>query len=171
MAIWKLHPLRVRYQETDQMGVVYHANYLNWFEIGRTEWVRESGICYKELEAKGLLLPVTEVEASFRQPARYDEWITVCTSVAELTGIRVHFQSRIVSGNMLDAASEDGDERVTVQCINGQYNGDEPPGQLLVRGSTRHVWINRDWKPVRLDREAPEWFAAMKALAGGDVAQ
>jgi len=154
MGIWFLHPLRVRYQETDRMGVVYHANYLNWFEIGRTEWVRQSGIMYREMEAKGLLLPLTDVEASFKQPALYDDWITVCTQVAEMTAVRVRFQSRIISGDLTEREG-------------ARFEGEEPPGTLLVAGGTRHVWVNAQWKPVRLDREAPEWFAQLKALADG----
>lgn len=53
---WVLHPLRVRYQETDQMGVVFHGNYVTWFEIGRTEWIRNAGYDYKTIEEQGLLL-------------------------------------------------------------------------------------------------------------------
>jgi acyl-CoA thioester hydrolase len=153
MATWFLHPLRVRYQETDQMGVVYHANYLNWFEIGRTEWVRQTGIFYKEMEARGLLLPLTELEVKFKQPALYDEWITVCTRMAELSAIRVRFESRIIATDI-------------TQTYGSRFEGDEPPGKLLVEGVTRHVWVNREWKPVRFDREAPEWYRAMKGLAG-----
>ncbi len=152
MVRWFLHPLRVRYQETDQMGVVYHINYLNWFEIGRTEWVRHAGIAYKEMEEKGLLLPVTDIEASFRTPARYDDWVTVCTSVAEISKIRVRFRSRIVLGD-LTAAYGSG------------FEGDEPPGELLVTGGTSHVWVNKEWKPTRFDREAPEWYERMRELA------
>lgn len=135
------------------MGVVYHVNYLNWFEIGRTEWVRHAGIAYKEMEERGLLLPVTDIEASFRQPARYDERITVCTRVAEMSAIRVRFESRIVAGDLTEAYG--------FAC-----DGDEPPGDVLVTGGTRHVWVNKEWKPVRFDREAPEWHRAMQALIG-----
>lgn len=135
------------------MGVVYHVNYLNWFEIGRTEWVRQAGIAYKDMEAKGLLLPVMEIEASFRQPARYDEWITVCTSVAELSPVRVRFRSVIVSGDQTAAHGP-------------SHEGDEPPGDVLVTGGTSHAWVNRDWKLTRFDREAPEWYRSMKALTG-----
>jgi len=155
MAIWMLHPLRVRYQETDQMGVVYHANYLNWFEIGRTEWVRRAGITYKEMEARGLLLPVTDAEASFKQPALYDEWITVATRVAEMTSVRVRFESRILSGDLTES-------------MGASYEGDEPPGRLLVQGGTRHVWVNREWKPVRFAKEAPDWYDSMVKLAATD---
>ena len=153
MAKWFLHPLRVRYQETDQMGVVYHVNYLNWFEIGRTEWVRHAGIAYKEMEAKGLLLPVTDIEASFRQPARYDEWITVCTSVAEMSALRVRFRSVIVFGDQTETHGT-------------SHEGADPPGDVLVTGGTSHVWVNRDWRPVRFERKAPDWYRSMKALAG-----
>jgi acyl-CoA thioester hydrolase len=152
MTTWFLHPLRVRYQETDQMGVVYHINYMNWFEIGRTEWVRQAGITYKEMESIGLLLPVTDLEASFRQPARYDYWVTICTHVAEISAIRVRFQSRIIDGNLAES-------------YGSSYEGDEPPGDLLVKGGTRHVWVNKDWKPVRLDRIAPDWFDRMRGLS------
>ncbi|MCC3375903.1 thioesterase family protein [Cohnella sp. REN36] len=150
-SVWHLHPLRVRYQETDRMGVVYHANYVNWFEIGRTEWVRQAGYTYKEIEARGLLLPVIHLEASFEQPAQYDDWVTVCTRVAEMTPIRVRFESRIVRGDRSDVGLK-------------ARAAEEPPGETLVQGGTKHVWLNAAWKPARLDREAPDVWAAMRAL-------
>jgi acyl-CoA thioester hydrolase len=134
------------------MGVVYHANYLNWFEIGRTEWVRQAGITYKEMEARGLLLPVTDVEASFKQPAQYDDWVTVCTKVAEMSSIRVRFETRVLSGDL-------------TSLLGQRCEGDEPPGLLLVRGGTRHVWVNKEWKPIRFAREAPDWYDKMVRLA------
>ncbi|WP_276354188.1 acyl-CoA thioesterase [Cohnella caldifontis] len=152
MKTWFLHALRVRYQETDRMKVVYHANYLNWFEIGRTEWVRHAGISYRDMEERGLLLPVLHLEASFRAPARYDDWVTVCTHLEEMSPLRVRFQSRIVSG---DLTAEHGDS----------LQAEEPEGEMLVEGGTRHVWVNEAWKPIRLDREAPELYGKMKALA------
>ncbi|TJY39727.1 acyl-CoA thioesterase [Cohnella pontilimi] len=155
MKTWHLHTLRVRYQETDQMKVVYHANYLNWFEIGRTEWVRQAGISYREMEQKGLLLPVTHMEAAFLQPAQYDDWVTVCTCMTDMTPLRVRFESVIVAG---DLASVHGT----------LYRGDDPPGESLVRGATRHVWVNAAWKPVRLDRELPEFYSKLQALVQGE---
>ncbi|CAG7630979.1 acyl-CoA thioesterase [Paenibacillus allorhizosphaerae] len=127
------HELRVRYQETDQMGVVYHANYLNWFEIGRTEMIREMGMTYRTLEEKGLLLPVIEAELKFRQPARYDDRITIATRIVDFTNLRLQFACEIKRGD-----------------------------ELLVSGGTKHVWLNRDWKPVRIDKEAPELFALLQ---------
>ncbi len=138
------------------MGVVYHANYLNWLEIGRTEWVRQAGINYKEMEARGLLLPVTDVEASFKQPALYDDWVTIATKVAEMTSTRVRFESRVFNGNL-------------TENMGDRYDGDEPPGILLVRGGTRHVWVNKEWKPIRFAKEAPDWHERMLKLVDQSV--
>ncbi|MEK0316308.1 acyl-CoA thioesterase [Cohnella sp. 56] len=147
---WMLHPLRVRYQECDQMGVVYHANYVNWFEIGRTEWIRRSGYDYRDIEARGLLLPLIKLDIAFAQPARYDEWVTVCTRVAEKTALRVSFESRVYKGDLTGG--------------HGSAGGAEPEGELLVSGTTQHVWVNRSWKPIRMDREAPDIWTALQTL-------
>ena len=80
---WHQSQLRVRYEETDQMGVVYHANYLTWFEIGRTELIRALGYPYRKIEEKGLLLPVTEADLKFRKPAHYDDLIGIYTRVSQ----------------------------------------------------------------------------------------
>ncbi|WP_281885770.1 thioesterase family protein [Paenibacillus sp. YYML68] len=134
--MWFKHELRARYEETDQMGVVYHANYLTWFEIGRTEMIRSLGMPYRMLEAKGLLLPVIEAEQQFKQPAKYDDWITVHTRIASYNHLRLQFEFKL---------TRDDD--------------------LLVTGSTKHVWLNRDWRPVRIDREAPELFKLIQEAA------
>ena len=126
------HQLRVRYQETDQMGVVYHANYLNWFEIGRTEWIRQLGMPYMKLEEAGLLLPVTEVQVKYIQPARYDDLVEIEVRLTEGTHIKVGFEYAI-------RRAEDN--------------------ILLVTGTSRHVWVNGSWKPTRLDRAHPELYS------------
>jgi acyl-CoA thioester hydrolase len=138
---WFQHEIRVRYQETDQMGVVYHANYLNWLEIGRTEMIREAGMPYRLLEEKGLLLPVIEAELKFRAPARYDDRIRIYTMVEEFNALRIHFRSE-------------------VRRIDGESNqaGEAPVGELLVSGGTKHIWVSREWRPVRIDREAPDLY-------------
>ncbi|MDR6879150.1 thioesterase family protein [Bacillus sp. 3255] len=137
---WFGHQMRVRYAETDQMGVVYHTNYLNWFEIGRTELIRELGYPYRTIEDKGLLLPVVEADIKFLKPARYDDLVTVYTRVLEKSSVRLHFTYEIRRENEGAAASAP----------------DERPGDLLVTGTTRHVWVNPSWKPIRIDKEAPE---------------
>lgn len=78
------YPIRVRYADTDQMNVVYHANYATFFEIGRTESIRSLGITYREMEAMGIEMPVTEIDIRFLRPARYDDLLTVRTTLREL---------------------------------------------------------------------------------------
>jgi acyl-CoA thioester hydrolase len=83
--------VRVNYSETDQMGVVYHARYLVWLDIARTEHLRQSGMSYRELEATGLRLAVSEVFVRYRQPARYDDPVRICCWVREAASRRVDF--------------------------------------------------------------------------------
>ncbi|HVS97995.1 MAG TPA: thioesterase family protein [Puia sp.] len=78
--------VRVRYAETDQMNVVYHGNYAQYFEIGRVEALRALGLSYKELESTGIIMPVVEWTAKFLRPARYDDLLTVRTTLKELPG-------------------------------------------------------------------------------------
>jgi len=88
--------VRVRYAETDKMGVVYYANYLAYFEAGRTEYMREIGHSYAELEDRGVLLVVAEAHCRYRAPARYDEIITVRTWVSRLRRTRIDFRYEIL---------------------------------------------------------------------------
>lgn len=83
--------LRVRYAETDQMGLAWHGNYLAWFEVGRTDLLRETGLTYRELEQQGLKLPVIAAEARFLRPARYDDQLEVETELGRMEGARVRF--------------------------------------------------------------------------------
>lgn len=87
--------LRVRYAETDQMGIVYHANYLVWCEIGRVEWLRSRGISYADLERSGVGLAVVEANLRFRAPARYDDRIRVATRLAEVRSRSLLFLYRV----------------------------------------------------------------------------
>jgi acyl-CoA thioester hydrolase len=77
-------PIRVRYAETDQMNVVYHANYATYFEVARTESIRQLGLTYREMEDMGLVMPVVEINIKYMRPARYDDLITVRTQLREL---------------------------------------------------------------------------------------
>ncbi len=81
--------IRVRYAETDRMGLLHHANYLVYFEQGRTELLRSRGLTYKELEDQGFLLVLTKVEVRYRSPARYDDLLTLRTSVERTTSVRI----------------------------------------------------------------------------------
>jgi acyl-CoA thioester hydrolase len=121
---------RVRYAETDQMGVVYYANYLVWMEVGRVELVRALGFQYKELEqSDGLYLSVIEAQCRYIFPARYDQEIVVETKTVKATSRTLEF------GYVIRSAE---------------------PDRLLAEGVTRHIWLNRDWRPTAL----PERYRA-----------
>ncbi|MGH7457483.1 MAG: acyl-CoA thioesterase [Longimicrobiaceae bacterium] len=116
--------LRVRYGETDRMGVVHHPVYLHWCEIGRTELIRDRlGISYAELEGRGVALAVAEVWVRYHRPARYDEPVRVETSVEGVRSRSVSFTYRVVRGS---------------------------DGEVLATARTALVAIDRDGKPVRL---------------------
>jgi acyl-CoA thioester hydrolase len=88
--------LRVRYAETDKMGVVYYANYFVWFEVGRTDLLRDAGWTYREMEHDGVALPVIEAHCDYRQSARYDDEIEVRTAGSLLSPVRVAFDYEVV---------------------------------------------------------------------------
>jgi acyl-CoA thioester hydrolase len=90
------HQVRVHYADTDAMGVVYNSVYLVWFEIGRTEWLRALGTPYREIESRGLALPVTEASLRIRVGARYDELVTIETICDQVRSRRVVFTYRIL---------------------------------------------------------------------------
>jgi acyl-CoA thioester hydrolase len=110
----------VRYSETDMMGFVYHANYLPWFEIGRTNMLKEIGIPYTKLEAEGFLLPVLEVSAKYLRPARYDDTLAIFTTMAEPPLLRIRLEYEVRRGD-----------------------------ELLATGATSHAFIDRQGRPVR----------------------
>lgn len=112
--------LRVRYAETDMMGIAYHGNYLPWFEIGRTALLRDQGLPYAELEKLGYRLPVLEVNAKFHRPALYDDLLTVETTMKEKPILRIRLHYRIMRGD-----------------------------ELLATGSTEHAFLNHQNQPVR----------------------
>ncbi len=117
--------VRVRYADTDQMGLVYHARYLEWFEIGRTELLRELGLPYATLEEKGWLLPVIEVRSRYKTPARYDQIVSIISQIRELPRARIH--------------------------IDYILKGED--GTLLAEGYTEHIFINKDGRPLRPPQE------------------
>lgn len=119
---WHNTQTRVRYKDTDRMGVVYYGNYLTFFEIGRAEYMRALGYPYSELEGKGSALAVIEASAKYHANVGYDELITVKTSVTDIGNVRLRFDYEIYS--------EDN--------------------TLLVTGFTVHACINNDRKPSRI---------------------
>ncbi|HLX44340.1 MAG TPA: thioesterase family protein [Bryobacteraceae bacterium] len=126
--------LRVRYAETDQMGIVYHANYLVWMEIGRVEYCRAAGIVYRDMERdEGVLLTVVEASCRYVSPALYDEEVTVRTWLAEAHSRMVRFGYEMVEASA---------------------------NRRLATGETKHIFCNRERKPMKL----PEKFRAAFGL-------
>ena len=105
--------IRVRYAETDRMGLLHHANYLVYFEQGRTELLRESGLAYKDLEDKGYLLVLTKVEVRYRSPARYDDLLTLRTSVVRTTAVRIDHKYEVLREGVLVAEGTS-----TLACVD-----------------------------------------------------
>ena len=87
--------LRVRYSETDQMGVVYHGNYIPYFEIGRVEWLRNKGVSYKKMEESGIGLPIVNMNINYKKSAKYDELLTVHTVFKSQTSVKIEFDCAI----------------------------------------------------------------------------
>jgi acyl-CoA thioester hydrolase len=124
--------IRVRYAETDKMGVVYYAHYLVWFEIGRTDWLRETGWTYREMEQEGLALPVIEAHCEYRMGARYDDEIEIRTRARLVSPARIAFDYDVVR---------------------------RPDEQTLVTGSTVHVTTNQAGRPTRLPARVRALFS------------
>jgi acyl-CoA thioester hydrolase len=130
---------RVRYAETDQMGVVYYANYLIWMELGRAEYCRAAGIRYRDMEAgDGVLLAVVEAHCRYLHPARYDEEIAVKTWVAKANPRMVLFEYEI-----REAES----------------------GRELASGATKHMFLGPDMRPVKLPKKYLPAFGITSAPA------
>ncbi|TXE07652.1 acyl-CoA thioesterase [Gelidibacter salicanalis] len=89
--------LRVRYGETDQMGIVYYGNYAQYFEVGRVEWLRKLGVSYKKMEQDGLMLPVRKLTVEFKRPALYDDLIKVKTQLVKLPSASIEFDYEITN--------------------------------------------------------------------------
>lgn len=143
---WHQYMVRVHYQDTDQMGVAHHANYASWFEISRTEMMRDTGITYRDMENLGLLLPVVDMNIKYRNPAHYDDHLTVFTKIAKISPVRLEFHYEVRRIKDDTAEMKDEDELYT------------PHGELLATGNTSHMWINSQWKVTRLDKAAPDVY-------------
>lgn len=98
----KIHEIqvRVRYSETDQMGVVYHGNYAQYFEMGRVEWLRNIGISYKWMEENGIMLPVVALSMNYKKPAHYDDNLLVKTIFKKLSTVKIEFDYEIYNEQM-----------------------------------------------------------------------
>lgn len=105
--------IRVRYAETDRMGLLHHANYLVYFEQARTELLRQFGLTYKDMEDKGFLLVLSKIEVRYRKPAYYDDVLTIRTTVARTTTVRIDHKYEVLRGTELVAEGA-----TTLACVD-----------------------------------------------------
>lgn len=136
--VWTSSNIRVRYAETDQMGVVYHSNHFIWFEIGRTDFCRQHGFAYREMEQDGLYIVVAEARCRYKAPARYDDEILIRTCLRDVR------KRVLVFGYEVYRLLED---------------------ELLAEGETVHVVTDREGRPRVLPEKYRELFlTGIKAI-------
>ncbi len=116
--------IRVRYQETDNMGVVYYANYLVWFEVARTEYLRREELSYRKMEEDGMYLMVASASCQYKSPARYDDVVKVETWIPEIKNSSLKFEYKISLGE-----------------------------RLIATGESVHVFTNKSGRPLRVPEE------------------
>jgi acyl-CoA thioester hydrolase len=120
--------IRVRYAETDRMGLLHHANYLVYFEQGRTELLRSQGLSYKDIEDQGFLLVLTRVEVKYRGPAKYDDLISLRTTVERTTAVRIdHRYEMFCEGRLVAEGSS------TLACVDRTGRPQALPETLQMR--------------------------------------
>ncbi|RYL93798.1 acyl-CoA thioesterase [Sporolactobacillus sp. THM7-4] len=118
-----------RYNETDKMGIIHHSQYVNWFEVARTDWIRQAGVTYRQIEEEGMMMPVIGIEVHYHSPARFDDTVIVETSIKSYDSIKMSFAYRVIRAS---------------------------DGRLLVDGTSTHCWTNLQMKPVSLRRKNPQ---------------
>ena len=130
----------VQYYETDRMGITHHSNYIRWMEEARIDFLAQIGWDYAKLEAMGIVSPVLNVTCDFKRPTTFSDQVTIRTAIREFSGVKLKF------------AYEMKDQAGTVVCL----------------GSSLHVLLNAEGKPIRVKREYPELFEALSALVEED---
>ncbi len=131
----------VRYSETDRMGVVHHSRYFPWFEVGRTEFFKQSGMSYDEIEKKGVLLPLVDCYSKFIQGAQYGDSVFIEVSLETLGVAKCKFSYRVIRAE------------------------DEV---LLATGYTTHGFTTPDFKPLNIKKAFPQIYQVMEGLRGDD---
>ncbi|MBM7583895.1 acyl-CoA thioester hydrolase [Bacillus pakistanensis] len=129
--------IEVRYAETDQMGVVYHANYLIWMELGRTKLIEDLGFRYADMEKQGIISPVVDLEISYKSPVRYGEKVKIKTWIESYDGLRVVYGYDIHNESI----------------------------QLSVTGFSKHVCVKKEnFRPISIKKRFPDWHEAYEKM-------
>ncbi|NLC43582.1 MAG: acyl-CoA thioesterase [Clostridiales bacterium] len=120
---------RVRYKETDRMGVVHHSNYYTWFEVARTEFMRDAGLDYRSMEESGVMLPLLETHCNYLRGAKYDDMICIRAWISKYAGVRLTMEYKVIR---------------------------EEDGEMLANGSTVHAFTDAYLKPLNVKKKYPE---------------
>ncbi len=129
--------IKVRYSETDAMGIVHHSRYYPWFELARDEYIKSLGFKYSEMEKEGLLIPLIESEARYKLGARYDDELSVTCRLIKMTYVRCTFMYEVIRKN---------------------------DGALLTTGKTSHAFCNKNLKPINLKKHYPKYYEKLITL-------
>jgi len=129
---------KVKYFEIDKMGIVHHANYPKWFEIGRRDYLYSAGIPYTKINHLGFYLPLSELECKYKSPAKYGDEIMVITDVTFISYVKVKFEYKVLNK------------------ISGKH---------LASGNTVHAWTDRDIKPLNIEKAASQIYTSLTAFA------
>lgn len=131
--------LTVRYAETDQMGIVHHSNYPIWYEAGRTDFIKKMGMPYSVIEENGIMLPLIELTSNYKGSCKYEDEIIVKTRIKEASFTRITFFYEVYKNNDLN---------------------------LINTGETKHVWTNKELKPVNIKKNAPQILELINIALG-----
>lgn len=129
--------IKVRYAETDKMGIAYHSNYYIWFEVARGDFVKKIDITYNQMEQSGILMPLVETYCKYLRPSRYDDELIVKTSIEELTPVKIVLDYRVMN---------------------------EATGKLIAKGKTTQTFINRDFRILNLEKKYTQLWNKLQLL-------
>jgi len=129
--------IKVRYVETDQMGIVHHSNYYPWFEVGRTEFIKKIGMTYSDMEAQNVMLPLVESSCKYIIGAKYEDELTIQTWIEELTEVKVIFRYQVV---------RDFDNKI------------------IAKGSTIHAFVNKEFRVMNLKKKNSDMWEKLNRL-------
>lgn len=127
---------QANYYETDQMGIIHHSNYIRWFEEARLDYMKQTGLSYREMEEHGIIIPVLSVSCQYRQSVYYGDVVEISLKPVKFTGVKFSFAYEIIN---------------------------QETGKLCTTGETSHCFLDREKKPIRLKREYPEIYTRFEA--------
>ncbi|WP_446899816.1 acyl-CoA thioesterase [Clostridium sp. LBM24168] len=129
--------IKVRYAETDKMGIAHHSNYYIWFEAARGDFIKKADITYKDMEKKGIMMPLVETYCKYSKAAKYDDDLIIETFIAEFNPVKISFNYRVLNENN---------------------------GEVLAKGKTTQTFINEKFKIINLQRKYPELWDKLQSL-------